>query len=201
MNAQPDISPLAYEKQVLRQKMLKQRQQYSGELRADAASAISQHFMDHPLLAYDAPIAGYRAIRGEVDVMPVFQKVARYRKQTCLPKVVGKDAPLQFLHWQLKDALEKDARGIEQPFADAEEVTPRIILIPLLAFDAAGYRLGYGGGFYDRTLMKLRMETLENPPLAIGVAYDFQEVESLPVEPHDVRLDGILTETGVSMFV
>lgn len=201
MNAQTDISPIAYHKQMLRQKMLRQRQQYSGEQRADASDAIAQHFMDHPLLAYDAPIAGYRAIRGEVDVMPIFQKVARYRKETCLPKVMSKEAPLAFLRWQLKQPLEKDALGIEQPLADAEEITPQIILIPLLAFDEAGYRLGYGGGFYDRTLMKLRMETLENPPLAIGVAYDFQEVESLPVESHDVRLDGILTETGVSMFI
>lgn len=191
----------AYQKQMLRQKMLKQRQQHSGEQRAAASDAVAQHFMDHPLLAFDAPIAGYRAIRGEVDVMPIFQKVARYRKETCLPKVVGKDVPLQFLRWQLGEALEKDALGIEQPLAHAEESTPAIILIPLLAFDTAGYRLGYGGGFYDRTLMKLRMETLESPPLAIGVAYEFQEVESLPVESHDVRLDGILTEAGVSMFV
>ena len=195
------MSNIAYEKQVLRQTLLRKRQQYSGEQKAAASQSVAQHFMDHPLLAFSPSIAGYRAIRGELDVMPVFEKVARYHRVTCLPKVVGKEKPLQFLRWQLKDALEKDARGIEQPMPAAEEVTPKVIFVPLLAFDTAGYRLGYGGGFYDRTLIKLRMETLENPPLAIGVAYDFQEVEALPVEPHDVRLDGILTETGVSMFL
>ncbi len=195
----PDQLP--YEKQRLRQKLLTQRQQYPADKRLFAAESIAQHFMDHPLLAFDAPVAGYIAMRGELDITLIFDKLRKYQKMTCLPVVDEKDAPLLFREWHKGQPLTQGTLGVKEPAAEAETCNPRIILVPLLAFDPAGYRLGYGGGYYDRTIAALRSADPSNPPLTIGVAYDFQEVDALPIEPHDIRLDGILTETGVSMFL
>ena len=95
--------------------------------------------------------------------------------------------------------LTRHALGMEEPTADSEQITPEIILIPLLAFDADGYRLGYGGGFYDRTIATLR-ESETVPPLCIGVGYNTQEVERVPTGAYDQPLDGVITEHGVSIF-
>jgi 5-formyltetrahydrofolate cyclo-ligase len=122
--------------------------------------------------------------------------MARYRKRTALPRAEGQN--LAFHEWKRGDALKRNTLGVEEPLVEAEIFLPEIILVPLLAFDGDGYRLGYGGGYFDRTMRALR-ETA-HPPQFIGVAYGLQEVEQVPIDDGDEKLDGILTEFGVSMF-
>ncbi len=88
--------------------------------------------------------------------------------------------------------------GVEEPLPTTPAIMPEIILVPLLAFDGEGYRLGYGGGYYDRTMEAMRR--FETPPKFIGVAYGMQEIDQVPTGEYDQKLDGILTELGVSMF-
>ena len=110
-----------------------------------------------------------------------------------LPVMVGKGKPLVMRAWTPGDAMDAAAWGIAEPLPDKPEVEPDIVLTPLLAFDANGFRLGYGGGFYDRTLAKLRAK---KPVVAVGVAYDEQRVDAVPVESYDQRLDWVLTPSG-----
>lgn len=163
---------------------------------AIAAQAVARHFADHPILAFAPSFAVYSAMRGEVNSFAIAQHMRDYRKTVCLPRIAGDH--LNFHIWNEDDALEQHGFGHTEPMAHAEELTPAIVLVPLVAFDGHGHRLGYGGGYYDRTMQQLREKA--NPPLFIGVAYAMQEVDHLPHEPHDQHLDGILTEQGVSMF-
>lgn len=123
--------------------------------------------------------------------------MARFEKRTALPHLTPEKSMI-FREWKLGDPLIRHAMGMEEPKAEATEFIPEIILTPLIAFDGDGYRLGYGGGYYDRTMEALR--ALEKPPLFIGVAFSLQEVEQVPTDANDAPLDGILTELGVSMF-
>jgi 5-formyltetrahydrofolate cyclo-ligase len=105
----------------------------------------------------------------------------------------GKGQPLVFRAWAPGDAMGKVQWGIAEPLPDKPELEPDIVLVPLLAFDGEGYRLGYGGGFYDRTLQRLR--TLK-PVIAIGIAYDELKVDAVPHQGYDQRLDWVLTPSG-----
>jgi 5-formyltetrahydrofolate cyclo-ligase len=108
--------------------------------------------------------------------------------------MVAKDRPLEFHLVPEGDVLKPGAFGIHEPLAHWPKVRPRLLLVPLLAFDSTGHRLGYGGGFYDRTLFALK----SGPAIrAIGLAYAGQEVEFLPHAAHDIRLDAVLTEQGL----
>jgi len=112
---------------------------------------------------------------------------------TCLPIVVGDNQPLIFRKWQPGDNTEPGAWNIPVPLQSAEPVEPDIMLVPLLAFDRRGFRLGYGGGFYDRTISKYR---LSKAVITIGVAYAAQEIDQVPINQYDQQLDWVLTEKG-----
>jgi 5-formyltetrahydrofolate cyclo-ligase len=197
MSALPDRA-LTLEKRKLREQLLARRQQIPHAAMLAASQSAARHFADHPILAFAPSFAGYIAIRGELDILPVFDLMQRYGKLTALPCVTAQKT-LIFRRWQRGDRLVRHpALQIEEPPPDAPSVIPEIVLVPLLAFDAEGYRLGYGAGYYDRTMEALRQ--FERPPLFIGVAYGKQEVEQVPADAHDQKLDGILTELGVSMF-
>lgn len=187
-----------HDKKQLRETMLKKRLSVSGGQAEIFAKSIARHYADHPVLAFARSCGCYMAMRGEADVMPILAFMQFYKRGTALPRITHKSAPLSFHRWQAGDALERHTLGMLEPLASAEPVIPEIILTPLLAFDASGHRLGYGGGYYDRTMTALR--DTPRPPLFIGVAYSWQEVSALPLEEHDVKLDGILTELGVSLF-
>ena len=189
-------SPIAFQKADLRKQMLSARMNMPAATQAIAAQAVARHFADHPILAFAPSFAVYAAMRGEVNTFPLAQHMRDYRKTICLPRIDGE--ALSFHIWNEDDALEQHGFGHAEPRAHAEEFTPAIVLVPLVAFDHHGHRLGYGGGYYDRTMQQMRAR--ENPPLFVGVAYALQEVDHLPHEPHDQHLDGILTEQGVSMF-
>lgn len=185
-------------KKSLRTTMLQKRNQLPASAVHIAEKAVAQHFADHPILAFAKSFAAYRAMRSEVRVDGIFTLMHKYNKITALPRMQSPELPLDFHTWQPGDGLVRHTLGVEEPLASAPKIVPEIILTPLLSFDATGARLGYGGGYYDRTMHALR--THKNPPLFIGVAYSLQEVQEVPTEENDARLDGILTEHGVSMF-
>lgn len=137
-------------------------------------------------------VSGYWPIRTEIDPRPAMEALATTHT-LCLPVVAGNGRPLIFRRWQPGAMLEEGAYGAAVP-ADPVEVTPSVLIVPLAAFDAAGYRLGYGGGFYDRTLETLRQT---GPVIAIGFAFGAQQVNAVPREPTDQPLDLIVTETGI----
>lgn len=139
-------------------------------------------------------VAVYRAIGSELDVEALSHALIQAGRELCLPVVIARDAPMIFRRWSPGEPLELDEAGVPAPFPLAEVVEPEVILTPLLAFDARGGRLGQGGGYYDRTFAA-RPETVR-----IGFAYAGQQVDDLPVEPHDIRLHGVLTETGYRPF-
>jgi len=192
------MSDTARAKKRLREQCLTRRKDIPDATMAGASRAIARHFADHPILAFAPSFAGYVAMRGEIDVFPIFEIMARFRKQTALPRMDTRTKLLQFRGWKLGDGLDVTAMGVREPKPDTPSLMPAIVLTPLIAFDADGFRLGYGGGWYDRTIATLR--STDHPPLFIGVAYASQETDRLPVEPQDQPLDGILTELGVSMF-
>ncbi len=129
-------------------------------------------------------IAGYMPIRGELNVLPLLESLRKSSKTILLPRTPETPAALTF-HEYHEEQLENGVSDIQQPTANCTIHTPDIILVPLTAFDEKGNRLGYGGGYYDRTLAEFN-------GTSIGCAYDFQRVDSLPVEPHDKPLDSVI---------
>jgi 5-formyltetrahydrofolate cyclo-ligase len=136
-------------------------------------------------------ISAFHSFDTEISTFELFDKLVAEGWTTALPVVIAKNAPLLFRQWAPGDALVLGRWNIKIPPEEAPEVLPDVLLVPLLAFDRRGFRLGYGGGFYDRTLEKLR--TLKRVT-AIGVAYAGQEVDAVPYEEFDQRLDWIMTE-------
>lgn len=135
------------------------------------------------------PLAGYMAMRTEIDPTAA---MAAHQGPVCVPVIIGKGLPLKFREWTPGCALIPGDFGALIP-AEGAWIEPEILITPLVAFDRRGYRLGYGGGFYDRTLELLRAR---RPTLAIGFAFAGQELPEVPIEPTDQRLDAILTENG-----
>ncbi|MFN3274632.1 MAG: 5-formyltetrahydrofolate cyclo-ligase [Paracoccus sp. (in: a-proteobacteria)] len=168
-------------------------------LRAQALAARAaggdQAALDRHLTAALAPfaaavLAGYWPMRGEAD-----PRAAMYahRGPLCLPVVTGKAQPLVFRRWQ-GEPLEPGQWGTSHPPDSAAKLTPSVLIVPLAGFDPRGNRLGYGGGFYDRTLQMLR---LARGVRAIGLAFACQELPMIPAEPHDQPLDMIVTDRGI----
>ncbi|MBT5108582.1 MAG: 5-formyltetrahydrofolate cyclo-ligase [Rhodospirillaceae bacterium] len=138
-----------------------------------------------------AVIAGFWPIGSEVDIMPTLARYAVLGHAIALPVVVGRGTPLVFRRWRDGDDMDAGPFHIAEPKSTAEDLSPDILFVPMLSFDRAGYRLGYGGGFYDRTLRRLRAR---KPIVAIGVAYVVQEVSETPHGPDDEPLDWLVTE-------
>lgn len=141
-----------------------------------------------------AIIAGYWPVGGEMDIRPLMSRLHGDGYICVLPVVKNSNAPLAFRRWRPGDVLEPGVHEIPVPGAESPELTPQVVLTPLLAYDADGYRLGQGAGYYDRTLQSLRAAAAI---LAVGIAYDGQQVPSLPREPHDEPLDWLVTEKRV----
>lgn len=174
-----------------------------ADARTQAQDALAAHILSHPWVRTARVIAGYAAIDGEADIMPVLLGLAAARAQSgdpciiCLPSIEA-------------DAMQGDARNgmvfrmydsvrwplvigphnIPAPLPDAPLATPDVILMPLVGFDAHGNRLGYGGGYYDRALA-------HHAARRIGVAFDFQRLDALPAEPHDVKMHAVITDRMV----
>ncbi|MDE2030371.1 MAG: 5-formyltetrahydrofolate cyclo-ligase [Alphaproteobacteria bacterium] len=151
-------------------------------------------FLANIEVPHGAAVAGYRAFRGEIDPAPLMKLLHARGACLALPVVTEKGQPLLFRRYRPGDSLRANAMGIAEPDISAPEAEPDILLVPLLAFDRARNRLGYGGGYYDRTLTALRAR---KNILAVGIAYAFQEAENVPCGPGDAPLDRIVTELNV----
>ena len=165
-----------------------------AEMRDDGfAASIASHvgLLNIPA---GAIVAGYHAHRDEADPALLLQALARMGAHVAFPRVTAKGAALDFHRVPDGEILQPGAFGIHEPLAHWPRATPDILLVPLLAYDDQGTRLGYGGGYYDRTLAALPHAR------AIGIAYAGQRVDFLPRDAHDCRLDAILTENGLTEF-
>lgn len=191
------ISPDAPPKDELRAAALARRDALSAEERARAAVALAARRMPPLDITSSTVVAGYAPIRSEIDPVPLMRSLAGKGAALAMPAIAARDTALVFRAWMPGDALVRGALGTYEPPANAVEVVPDIVLVPLAAFDRAGHRIGYGAGYYDRTLEALRRRRTVT---AIGLAFAVQEVAQVPAMSHDVRLDYVLTETGVFRF-
>ena len=162
----------------------------------DAAVQAAVHMLDSRL-GPSPTTSLYLPIGSEFDPLPLAHALAERDTRLCLPVVVEPDAPLVFRGWSPGDPLAPDRRGGLAPLPSARALDPELVIVPLLAFDASGNRLGQGGGYYDRTLAALAART---KAVLVGLAYAGQEVPSVPAEGHDRPLDAVLTERGFRLF-
>ena len=188
---------LVEEKKAARQAAILRRDAAHGVLAASASGRVAAHFAAALRLAPGAAISGYWPGRSELDIRPLLTRLQGTGHPIGLPVVVGRGKPLLFREWRPGDRLEPRAFGLQEPLAMAREVVPTVLLVPLLAFDREGYRIGYGGGYYDLTLATLRAW---GEVLAIGVGYAAQGVARLPHDGRDERLDWMVTEEGAVAF-
>ncbi|QUJ77041.1 5-formyltetrahydrofolate cyclo-ligase [Sulfitobacter albidus] len=159
----------------------------------EGASDAQAGYLSEVLGGYrGVPLAGYMPIRTEIDPRPAMTEASAHGP-VGVPVIEAEGAPLRFARWDPETVMVPGAFGAGIP-ADPQYFTPEILIVPLLAFSRAGGRLGYGGGFYDRTLEVLRSR---RATLAIGFAFAGQETDDLPLEPTDQPLDMVVTEAGV----
>jgi len=142
-------------------------------------------------------VSGFSPMKSEISPLPLLRRLADAGASLALPAVTGRGQPLVMRAWSFGAPLVPGVWGIREPPADAPELNPDILIVPLLAFDRRGYRLGYGGGYYDRTIARLR--TMK-PVIAVGIAFSAQQIEEVPTTPRDERLDLVLTEGGIIDF-
>lgn len=139
-------------------------------------------------------VAGFLPINDEIDILPLLRRLSADGHDLVLPVVMERGAPLTFRRWRDGDALETGPLGTRHPTSRSPALDPDVLLVPLLAFDRRGYRLGYGGGYYDRTLAALRRG---RSVIAVGVGYSQQEMPAVPHGPQDEKLDWIVTDQAV----
>ena len=180
-------------KTALRRHVFARRDLVSPQEANRAAAAVAERGL--ALARTHAPagavIAAYWPIRSEVHTRPLMEALAAAGFRTALP-VTHEPRGLSFRLWSVGDDLARGPLGNAEPLATADEATPALLFAPLAAFDARGGRIGYGGGHYDAALAALRSG---GPIVAAGLAYDLQEIDTVPRESHDQRLDAIITET------
>lgn len=170
-----------------------------GDDAAREAAALAVR--DRVVESVDLPagvVAGYWPLGSELDVRPLLIHLRSLGRTVALPLSGPRGQALTFRDWDPALPLAAGRYGIAEPGADRPEVAPTVLLVPMLAFDRTGHRLGYGAGYYDRTLDALRRN---GPVLAVGVAFAAQEVEAVPCADHDERLDWIVTERDALRIV
>lgn len=158
-----------------------------------AGARLAEHGLTFLELESGAIVSGFSAIRDEIDPARLLGRLHSEGHRLCLPVMQGKGLPLVFRAWSPGDEMGKVQWGIAEPLPDKPVLEPDVVLVPLLAFDAHGFRLGYGGGFYDRTLARLRAI---KPMVAVGIAYDELKVDAVPHQGYDQPLDWVLTPSG-----
>jgi 5-formyltetrahydrofolate cyclo-ligase len=160
--------------------------------RAQASLAMAERALTVPELRDREPISAFWPILSEIDVKILLEALHARGRRLCLP-VVAKPAMI-FRTWRPGDELVKSRFGVNEPSSDAPEVSPRAMLVPLAAFDRQGGRIGYGKGHFDTAIAALEARY---PVLTVGVAFSVQEVASVPMEPHDRRIDIIVTDSEI----
>jgi len=185
--------PIQTEKEQLRRQAMARRDALPPDARQAAAEAIAAR--QFPLAITPGMIvSGFMPLKSEINPLPLMRKLAGQGARLALPVVAGRGRPLIMREWVFGEPLIAGVWGIREPKPEAAEVDPNILLVPLLAFDRAGHRIGYGAGYYDLTLAQLRAR---NPVIAVGLAFAAQEVPAVPATLRDARLDLVLTERAV----
>jgi len=185
--------PTVTEKAELRREAVARRDALPAATRAAAAEVIAAR----PLPLAIAPgtvVSGFMPMKNEFDCQPMMRKLAGQGAQLALPVIVGRGRPLIMRAWAFGEPLVTGVWGIREPPQQARAIDPDIVLVPLIAFDRAGHRLGFGGGYYDLTLAQLRARKTIT---AIGMAFATLEVAKIPATDRDARLDLVLTEREV----
>jgi 5-formyltetrahydrofolate cyclo-ligase len=184
---------MADAKQELRAEAFRRRKEAFERHGAEASRKIAAQGLDFLGVKPDSVVSGFAAIRDEINPAPIMTWLQAEGFRLALPVMQGKGKPLLMRSWSPGDAMAPAMWGIAEPTEDKPVLEPDVVLVPLLAFDSRGYRLGYGGGFYDRTLNRLRKL---KRVVAVGLAYDEQKVDVVPAESYDEKLDWVLTPSG-----
>jgi 5-formyltetrahydrofolate cyclo-ligase len=180
-------------KSELRRQVLARRDAIPHEARATAAHVVAA--MPFPVEVPPGTIvSGFSPLKSEINPVPLMRRLADRGAKLALPVVVGRGQPLIMRAWSFGEPLASGVWGIREPKPQAPEVLPDILIVPLAAFDRAGYRIGYGAGYFDMTLHRLRSL---KPIVAVGLAFAVQEIPAVPTTPRDARLDLVLTEREV----
>jgi 5-formyltetrahydrofolate cyclo-ligase len=185
------VASIVAKKAALREEALRRRDALAPDVRAAAAVAIAANGLP-VAVSRGSIVSGFMPIGSEINPIPLMRRCAEAGAQLALPAIVARGKPLSLRSWAVGEKLVPGQWGIREPLAGAHEVEPDIMLVPLAAFDRRGGRIGYGAGYYDMTIAAARVR---KPALAIGLAYAAQEVPHVPILPHDVRLDLVLTES------
>lgn len=185
-------SILDQEKAALRERAKLIRAEAFARHGASAGAALARHGLSFTG-RMSGIVSGFSAIGDEIDCRPLMLGVEAAGFTLALPVITGKARPLTFRAYRSGDPLVARQWGIEEPLDTAPVVVPDIVLVPLLAFDHRGYRLGYGGGFYDRSLAEIRAS---KPAIAVGVGFDEQRVAAVPVDAYDQSVAWMLTPSG-----
>jgi 5-formyltetrahydrofolate cyclo-ligase len=186
-------SDIVTAKAELRRDAIARRDALAAEVRQAAAEAIAARAFPLPVVP-GAIVSGFMPLKSEINPLPLLQKLAGAGARLALPRIVGRGHSLSMRAWAFGAPLTRGQWGIREPQADAPEVDPDILIAPLLAFDRAGYRIGFGAGYYDMTITALRAR---KTVVAVGIAYAAQEVPAVPRTERDARLDLVLTEREI----
>ena len=176
-------------------KLATQNRSHLAASKTDAALSLAAHAKRLIDQFGKGIYAAYCPIRSELSPLDLLARLADLGCATALPVTPAEGQPLNFHRWAIGDRLDDGPYGTKQPPVDQPLCRPDVILAPMLAFDSAGWRLGYGGGFYDRTLAVLR--GVGHHLSVIGIAYDGQKLDKIPVGPYDMPLDAVLCPTGL----
>jgi 5-formyltetrahydrofolate cyclo-ligase len=178
----------------LRQSAFAARQRaFDTRAQTGAVAAATANLLARIGQADGLTVAGYMPMRTELDPLPAMTALHRMGARLCVPVIAGRGQPLGFREWTPEAPMVDGPFGARVP-AGGDWLTPDTLIVPLVGFDAACNRLGYGGGYYDRTLARLKAA---KPIRAIGYAFAAQRLPAIPLEPTDVALDAIVTEDGV----
>ena len=180
-------------KVVTRREAVVRRDALTADLRKAAADTIAAR--EFPLaITSGIVVSAFMPMKSEINPLPLLRKLAEAGAVLALPVVAGRGKPLVMRAWRWGEDLAQGVWGLREPKPDAPEVDPDILLVPLLAFDRTGHRIGYGAGYYDMTIAGLRARKAVT---AIGLAFAAQEIAAVPATPRDERLDLVLTEREV----
>ena len=166
-----------------------------GQAAATAIADIGLGFLNPPA---GTIVSGYAAMGDELDPGPLLARLRHEGLALALPVTIARGKPLVFRAWQPGDEMAHGSLGVREPLPTARQLAPDVLLCPLLAYDDLGYRIGYGAGYYDRSLQQLRKT---RQVIAIGLAFDEQKVDAVPHDGYDQQLDWMLTPTGARRCV
>lgn len=191
--AESEIREIKTRKQALRNEMARIRERVHEGMKRRVGAMLVSRAGDLIKSGRGGVASGFYPFRSEIDSLPLLQAMGDAGWVTCLPVVVARNTALVFKRWRRGEPTRSGCLGTMEPVGSAPVVEPDLLLIPLLAFDRSGHRLGYGAGAYDRTVKRLRRL---RPITAVGLAYSAQEVVRVPHGLEDQRLDCVLTEKG-----